>query len=110
MLSANGRTDHYTQNSGDASSELSDTTEEDPNEDDEDDERGRSTTPRPYYPLSYTPSQVSVETGGAEHNEGRAPVSPDPFSAYARHDPERTKDEVDNFEAQFAATKRPRAG
>ncbi|KAL5395479.1 hypothetical protein PMIN06_004200 [Paraphaeosphaeria minitans] len=74
------------------------------------DERGRSTTPTPYSPQSYTPSHHSQQTE-EEHGEGRGPLSSNPWSAnfpYNAQQRERTE-AIDDVDIHFPVDQQPRA-
>ncbi|KAJ4344498.1 uncharacterized protein N0V89_012241 [Didymosphaeria variabile] len=78
--------------------------------DDELDGRGRSATPMPYFPQSYTPSHHSQQTQ-EEHREGQGPLSPNPWSSnflYNLDQQERTK-ALEGADAHFPVNKQPRA-
>lgn len=92
---------------------ASDTSNDDGDENgfDDSDERGRSTTPTPYIPQSYTPSHHSQQTE-EEHGEGQGPLSPNPWSTNFPYDAqhrERTK-AIEVADEHFLADQQPRAG
>ncbi|KAL5379052.1 hypothetical protein DPSP01_008687 [Paraphaeosphaeria sporulosa] len=91
---------------------TSDTSNDDGGQDvaDDADQRGRSATPTPYFPQSYTPSHHSQQTE-EEHGEGRGPLSPNPWSSnflYNAQQRERTE-AIEDVDVHFPADQQPRA-
>ncbi|KAF2441267.1 hypothetical protein P171DRAFT_434943 [Karstenula rhodostoma CBS 690.94] len=90
---------------------ASDTSDDDGEDETDDlDDRGRSTTPTPYFSQSHTPSHHSQQTE-EEHGEGRVPLSPDPWSSnfpYNAQQRERAE-AIEGADTHFPAGQQPRA-
>ncbi|KAL5451099.1 hypothetical protein PMIN07_002632 [Paraphaeosphaeria minitans] len=111
-LTASGPGSHSSTGTVERDRRASDTSNDDGGQDvaKAPDERGRSTTPTPYSPQSYTPSHHSQQTE-EEHGEGRGPLSSNPWSAnfpYNAQQRERTE-AIDDVDIHFPVDQQPRA-